>query len=290
MSFKSVCWDITSKCNEHCLFCYRDEYCKESSLNKNKEILKKLLVNGVGKISFVGGEPLLYKNLFELIEYGKSIDSKTQYSLTTNALLLADFDENNKFTINVPLLERIVKTFNWITFSLDAPVESIQTNMGRNRNHIPRVIALLDYIRKHNYDIKIKINTVVSKVNVDTLQDLIPVLENFKVDRWKLFKFLPSRGSALLNKDVFEIDDDKYSECINRLASMTNIKISYNSQIDFLNTYITINSEGHLSVYDGIQYKFVLDLSKDSCASVFEYVNQDLHNERRTDYMLGEKK
>ena len=92
---KSICWDITSRCNECCGFCYRNPNNKELDLNSNKIILKKLIDFGVDKISFVGGEPFLYTGLFELLEWGKSYaKDKTVFSITTNAILLTNIIDN----------------------------------------------------------------------------------------------------------------------------------------------------------------------------------------------------
>ena len=67
----SVCWNITEKCNESCKFCYRT-IVDDLSLEENKRIADKLIEHGVEKITFAGGEPLLYKGLFGLAKYIKS--------------------------------------------------------------------------------------------------------------------------------------------------------------------------------------------------------------------------
>lgn len=259
---------------------------EEASLEKNKKILENLISIGVGKISFVGGEPLLYKHLFELVNYGKSLDNSVQYSITTNAVLLAAFDEQNGFDINTGLIEKIADLFDWITFSMDAPTDKMQAEMGRNLQHVSRVFAILDYINSVNCNLKIKINTVVSKINVNSLENMIPLLESHKINRWKLFKFLPSRGVALSNKTMFEISTQDYQRCINELMAKSHINITYNSDLDFQKTYITINSNGYLSVYDGNKYNLLIDMSTPECSKVFDYVDEELHSKRRCNYEM----
>lgn len=70
---KSVCWDITSRCNENCKFCYHNARNKDLSLEDNRIIFKRSLDFGPEKISFMGGEPLLYNDLFKLIKWGMTI-------------------------------------------------------------------------------------------------------------------------------------------------------------------------------------------------------------------------
>ena len=284
MEFSSICWNITSHCNENCLFCYRDLEDKDSSLERNKAIMRNLIQNGVGKISFVGGEPLLYKELFDLVEYGRSLDSAVQFSITTNAILLVTFDDNG-FVLNEELLNRIINVFDWICFPLDAPNEQTQTKMGRNIHHLKRIQVLLEYIRSSKCNIRIKINTVVSDINIDFLIDLNKLLEKYEIDRWKLFKFLPSRGIALLNRSKFEINEEKYKENINELLTISKIRISYNKQYDYLKTYITITSSGFLSVYDGKCYSNVIDMATANSTRVFDFVDHEMHKKRRSDYL-----
>lgn len=66
----SICWNITNKCNENCKFCYR-KICNDNSLEQNKKIFDNLSQIKVDKITFSGGEPLLYGSLFELVDYIK---------------------------------------------------------------------------------------------------------------------------------------------------------------------------------------------------------------------------
>ena len=96
----SICWNITNKCNENCKFCYR-KICKDNTLEDNKKIFDNLSKIKIGKITFAGGEPLLYKDLFLLVAYIKSKNSNIKLSLTTNGKI-----------INKQLLEKILKTLN----------------------------------------------------------------------------------------------------------------------------------------------------------------------------------
>ena len=44
MGKRSVCWNITSRCNENCKFCYRILTDSENDLEKNKKILEVLAI------------------------------------------------------------------------------------------------------------------------------------------------------------------------------------------------------------------------------------------------------
>lgn len=63
-----IVWNITSKCNEYCKFCFRKK-CKENSLVENKKIIYNLTHVNIENLSLPGGGILLYDDLFELVKY-----------------------------------------------------------------------------------------------------------------------------------------------------------------------------------------------------------------------------
>ena len=266
ISISNICWDITSRCNDNCSFCYGERNSVEISLNENKQILEKLISLNPLKISFVGGEPLLYGNkLLKLIEFGKKINDEIEYSLTSNAILLFD----SKLRLNINLINKIKDYFDWFTFSLDGYNSDIQSKMTRNENHFYRIITLLEYLKKIHQ--KVKINTVVSKINIknNNLIRLADLLINFKVKRWKLMHFLPSRSLAFENKEIYSIDETNFIELYNNIEYYCSEKISISKNIknDFCN-YFTISSDGKLINYDGTQYQKKIDFLAETSDSI----------------------
>lgn len=290
ISFKSVCWDITSKCNDYCTFCYREVNNSDLSLIDNKVILQKLLDYGIEKISFVGGEPLLYKDLFELIAYGKSIAKKNVvFSITTNGILLTENERNSKeLHLNEDAINKLINHFDWITLSLDYAETEGQTLFGRNDLHFERVKLILDYINKINVSNKIKINTIVAKKNINFIYNVLSFISQYNIKRWKLFKFLPSRGIAKKNGDIYDVSQEEFDNCINQVKTSPNlngIKLSINDYLDFSKSYITISADGFLCVFDGKDYEKKLNLLTDNYSLIAKYIDSKIHNERRTEYL-----
>ena len=91
-------WHLTEKCNLRCKHCYQEPIFLKQEI-KTKEALKildnfitqinqwKLSKNAV-KISFTGGEPLLKKDLFQLLQKCQENHSLFQYGILTNGTLL----------------------------------------------------------------------------------------------------------------------------------------------------------------------------------------------------------
>lgn len=228
----SICWNITSKCNENCKFCYR-KISNDQLLEDNIKIFNNINKVKINKITFAGGEPLLYDKLFDLIDYIKTKNPNIILSITTNGKIL-----------NQELIEKIIEKFDWITFSIDSTEDNINGKIGRGKNHLKQVIYLLE---KFNNKINIKINTVVNKYNLNNLQNIYNIISNYNITRWKLFRFYPNRKGKI-NKHLFEITNESSNEIqkwiINLNNDNKNIKIQYNDYDEIATSYFSIYPDG----------------------------------------------
>lgn len=72
-----VVWNTTNRCNLRCRHCYLEaedrSYSDELSSNEAREFIQDLSVMGVPVLLFSGGEPLLRKDLIEMIEYASTL-------------------------------------------------------------------------------------------------------------------------------------------------------------------------------------------------------------------------
>lgn len=180
-TFETVSFHIVKPCNMRCKFCYAtfDDMHVLKQLPKEDvyEILVKLVDAGVEKITFAGGEPLLYKYLEDVITYAKMIGMTT--SIITNGSLL-----NNIFLTNM------MDKLDWIGISVDSLNTSTNVKIGRAYKHMPSYYSLAQTIKDFGY--KLKINTVVNRYNeTESMQDFI---ETANPARWKIFDTLRVEG------------------------------------------------------------------------------------------------
>ena len=69
-----VSWNTTNKCNMYCEHCYRDSGKEDLSLQLKKEtLLEEIAKAGFKIMIFSGGEPLIRKDIFELINYASKL-------------------------------------------------------------------------------------------------------------------------------------------------------------------------------------------------------------------------
>ena len=112
---------LTNRCNVNCLYCHHDGMVKskdEMTADELYTICKVAKKIGVRKIRLSGGEPLLKKDIVEIVEKIASLDFK-DISMTTNGILLEKYAQDLKDAgldrVNVSLDTLDRKTFEFIT-------------------------------------------------------------------------------------------------------------------------------------------------------------------------------
>jgi len=251
MEKRSVCWNITSRCNEDCKFCYRILSEKDNNVEKNKKILEILAKLSVGKISWTGGEALLYPNLIELLKISKS------YGIINNLLT------NGKLLTKKTII-RLEPYLDYITLSYDSDNSDTHKIMGRGKEHGIHVIEALDFIRDNNINIKVKINTLVSKVNEDEVINIGKTLEKYNIERWKLFKFIPLRNCAISNNKNFKISDKNFSRVVSSVKELYGncMHISECNEDKIQSHYLLINSIGNFIITENMKDKEVYNIEE----------------------------
>ena len=127
-----VCWNITNKCNANCKHCFRNTQEQPLSLEQNMKILENL--SGiVHTISFSGGEVLLYDDVFELIQAAKK--KGIVCAIITNAIL-----------INQSNLDKIIRSIDKITFSIDSIDDNQNAKIGRGEGYCKHLNDIINYI------------------------------------------------------------------------------------------------------------------------------------------------
>ncbi len=112
---------ITNRCNENCIYCHHDgmvsskDEMTPDEIYKICKIAKKI---GVRKIRLSGGDPLVRKDIVEIVEKIASLDFK-DISITTNGVLLEKYAKDLKDAgldrINVSLDTLNPDTYKFVT-------------------------------------------------------------------------------------------------------------------------------------------------------------------------------
>lgn len=221
-----ICLDIIGKCNMKCLYCIANNKPKEEKniltiiekLNCNHDFLS-ILING--------GEPLLYK-LFPSIV--KLID-------TSNKAVMIDTNGTLIHTLDANILALIADKFITLRISLDSCDSKINNKL---RGKTDYVLNALEICKEHNIDLRI--NTVISNVNIGGLDVFAEYLIEKKIKNWTLFRLIKFCSFY----DVLSVDEDYEQEIVKNLIKKykADIFIYYNPHIEVPDSLFRIDQYG----------------------------------------------
>ena len=161
---------INWRCNARCKMCGLHSYIMDSGHKRQREfeeddiylLLDQLHALHCSCITFTGGEPTLFAGLARIIDYAAH-KHNMNVSLNTNAYLLT------KDRIE----EYINAGIDSFTISILSPEQEIHDSIMGLKNGLQNTINAIDYINEYsnkiNRKVKIYINNVLLKENIDSL-------------------------------------------------------------------------------------------------------------------------
>lgn len=247
-----VCWNLTNLCNEDCIYCFRELRESSRPLGDNLTIINKLEAIGVERITYAGGEPLLYKGLIDLMAYSK--EKGIRNCLITNGSLLTK--EN---------LCDYLQYADKLTFSIDSPSEYINETSGRGKEHYKHIKELLPYIKEYFPNIQLEINTVATNINLQEIDFMFEAigceLSFYGIRKWKISRFCPLRGYAKERKNLLNVPDQVFQSIKEKYDGMEGLfKVSVRD-FDAIDENLVVSPRGSLKQsIDGEEEVIVEDI------------------------------
>ena len=195
---------LTDKCNLRCVYCKEEEDTVEEEYVNNilsfddyKFIIRNFKELGVNKIKFVGGEPLLYPYLKDLIYFAKHECNIDDISITTNG---QHFSEK--------ALELKNSGLDRVNLSIDSLKEYKYNAVTRGGSLTEVLNALNTCIR---LKLPVKINCVlINEFNTDEVYDFIRLTKYNNVD--VRFVELTPWGSSKMLYDLSYVNTKELME------------------------------------------------------------------------------
>lgn len=193
----NVKWDITYKCNLNCAHCVNGDLLGkiENELNtvQDKRIIEKLKKAGVTYVHILGGEPTARADFLEITR--KFEEEGLEFGFNTNGLKLTDSEYLKEIVAN--------KALKNIVCSLEGPNAEINDQIRGKKvfdittENIRKFVAVKREIERT--DLKLTINTVVSKSNIGFIVDMIYFCGELGANEIVLLQFIPEGNGKNLD-------------------------------------------------------------------------------------------
>ena len=183
-----VSWNVTRKCNLKCPHCYINAT-TETLNNELSTEEAKGLIDQISEVSrplliLSGGEPLLRKDIFELVRYGT--EKGLKMGLGSNGSLIDDIAAKR-------LKEAGVKT---VSISLDSSIPERHDEFRGVSGSWEKAVSAIKALR--NNDMLVQVNTTVTQNNFDEIDEIMSLVEKLEVENFHLFFLVPTgRGAKI---------------------------------------------------------------------------------------------
>lgn len=209
--FSSVRLEITSKCNINCKYCHNADYSNKPDDMSTCDI-KNLVYSlkqeyPINKVLLTGGEPLLNKDIIEIVKYISSLGIKVD--LVTNGKLL---DKEMVLKLEDAGLKRI-------RLSIDGFEEHQKYRTGSDPY---KLWALCEFI-KANTGLNLVVHTVCSAHNVNSLKRIYDKIVEIGVDRWRVFDIGYSGDAAKYLDQIYV--SQYYEKFVDSVAEIIKVYI-----------------------------------------------------------------
>ena len=230
---------VTDRCNLRCLYCMPDgiEKISHDDIISDEDILRVVeesVALGFKKVRITGGEPLVRKGIYELIEKINLIEGIEEIVLTTNGTLL---------TGNVKKLKDSgVSRVNLSLDSLQQNKLDKISNTDTKLNHI----SLIEELHKFNVT-PIKINVVLLKgVNDDEVMDFYGFSSKYNL-QIRFIELMPFEATSFKYED-FYISKEEILE--------KNPELKFDSKTSNVELYKTKNNKNTIGFINAVSSKF----------------------------------
>lgn len=268
-----VYFSLTNRCNLKCRMCNfpnspsREE--DELTTEECKRIIDQITDLKINHLIFSGGEPLLRKDIFDLITYAVAKRIK-MVDVTTNGLLIDEGVAKKLINLGV----------NPITISIDGLEET--NNFIRGKGSFQKAMGAIDFINKYrnNNPPMLGINFTITNFNVDQILPMIDLARNKRCNFFLLQPMLSDNTNMQVRRrDELWVSEENtlklkkiISEVLELKRDLRDLSIRVNDKVlEMIPSYFSGHSlDRNLKCFEGI-IRIVISYNGDlwSCRGIY---------------------
>jgi AdoMet-dependent heme synthase len=204
----TIAWEVTRACAFACKHCRADAQHqrdpRELTTAEGYQLIDRLAEFGSPILVFTGGDPMMRRDLFDLIGY--ATQKGLRCSLTPTATALPTPDR----------LQRAKEVgIRRIALSLDAPSPETHDEFRQVEGSWKRTMQILHNAKE--VGLSVQVNTTVSTFNVNQLPEMVPFIQEVEAVQWSVFFLVPT-GRAQVK---YMISSQRHEEVFNWLYELS---------------------------------------------------------------------
>ncbi|MBI5292952.1 MAG: TIGR04053 family radical SAM/SPASM domain-containing protein [Chloroflexi bacterium] len=179
----TIAWEVTRACAFACVHCRADAQHtrdpNELTTEEGFRLLDRFKEFGSPIVVFTGGDPMMRRDLFDLIRHATALGLRASLTPTATAL---------------PTVERLKEAMDAgvrrIALSLDAPSPEVHDAFRQVPGSWERTMAILRNAQA--VGLSAQINTTVTRHNVHLLSEMVKFVEEVGAVQWSVFFLVPT--------------------------------------------------------------------------------------------------
>lgn len=203
-----VVWNVTRKCNLKCVHCYSQseehDYEGELTHDQGKTLIEDLAQFGSPVLLFSGGEPLIRRDILDLIRY--AVECGMRAVVSTNGTLITEL-----------LAEKLGEMgLSYVGISLDG-LEKVHDEFRGVPGTFGRVMNAIENCQKAG--LKVGLRFTINKRNYQDIPGIFDLVEEANIPRICFYHLVYSgRGSDLVSEDL---DHNQTREVVDLIIDRT---------------------------------------------------------------------
>jgi len=187
-----VVWNVTRRCNLKCVHCYSGsedrDYGNELTFEEGKALIDDLAAFGAPVILFSGGEPLIRRDILDLIRY--AVEHGRRAVLSTNGTLITESLARKLHELGL----------SYVGISLDG-LESVHDEFRGVSGTFARVMTAIRNCQAEG--LKVGLRFTVNRRNYKEIPGIFDLVESARIPRICFYHLVYSgRGTNLMNEDL----------------------------------------------------------------------------------------
>lgn len=179
----TIAWEVTRACAYACVHCRADaqhqRHPNELNTQQALALIDRLAEFGSPILIFTGGDPMMRRDLFELIAHATRKGLRCSLTPTATAL---------------PTPQRLDQArqagIRRIALSLDAPTAEVHDRFRQVPGSWERTMRILRSAQQ--VGLSAQVNTTVSRHNLQLLPDMVPFIQEVEAVQWSVFFLVPT--------------------------------------------------------------------------------------------------